>query len=286
MHAHGREAAGGLAYARHRPEDTRLYRLVEQHYPAFVAHLAEQGFTTELLVCPAQSATAQRRKIESVLRQNHVLCCVLLSLGKELQEWFATHSIPALVLGSCHPAVKLPSLDVDYRAVCRHAAGVLRAKGHRRIAFLVPNSNAAGDLASEAGFREGFALRPGEEPIEALVVRHQGTAPHLRVKLDALFASARPPTALLVAKPPHTIAALVYLLRRGLRVPETISLIARDHDHVWEDVISHYQFAGDTFAHRLSRLMLQMVGQGYLPPEPSLIFPRYLDAGTVAQTRM
>lgn len=250
------------------------------------AHLAEQGFTTELLVCPAQSATAQRRKIESFLRQNHVLCCVLLSLGKELQEWFATHSIPALVLGSCHPAVKLPSLDVDYRSVCRHAAGVLRAKGHRRIAFLVPNSDAAGDLASEAGFREGLALRPGEEPIEALVVRHQGTAPHLRVKLDALFASARPPTALLVAKPPHTIAVLVYLLRRGLRVPETISLIARDHDHVWQDAISHYQFAGDTFAHRLSRLMLQMVGQGYLPPEPSLIFPRYLDAGTVARTRM
>jgi hypothetical protein len=42
MHAHGREAAGGLAYARHRPEDTRLYRLVEQHYPAFIAHLTEQ----------------------------------------------------------------------------------------------------------------------------------------------------------------------------------------------------------------------------------------------------
>ena len=43
MHAHGREAAGGLAYARHRPEQTQLYRLVEQHYPAFVAHLCEQG---------------------------------------------------------------------------------------------------------------------------------------------------------------------------------------------------------------------------------------------------
>jgi hypothetical protein len=43
MHAHGREAAGGLAYARHRPEETQLYRLVEQHYPALVTHLAEQG---------------------------------------------------------------------------------------------------------------------------------------------------------------------------------------------------------------------------------------------------
>ena len=45
MQAHGREAAGGLAYARHRPEETRLYRLVEQYYPAFVEHLAEQGMS-------------------------------------------------------------------------------------------------------------------------------------------------------------------------------------------------------------------------------------------------
>ena len=43
MHAHGKEAAGGLVYERHRPEESRPYRLVEQYYPAFVAHLAEQG---------------------------------------------------------------------------------------------------------------------------------------------------------------------------------------------------------------------------------------------------
>ena len=43
MHTHGREAAGGLVYERHRPEETQLYWLVERHYPAFVEHLAEQG---------------------------------------------------------------------------------------------------------------------------------------------------------------------------------------------------------------------------------------------------
>ena len=30
-------------YQRHRPEQTLLYRIVEQHYPAFTAHLAEEG---------------------------------------------------------------------------------------------------------------------------------------------------------------------------------------------------------------------------------------------------
>ena len=40
----GKDASAGAArageYARHRPEQTLLYQLVEQYYPAFVAHLA------------------------------------------------------------------------------------------------------------------------------------------------------------------------------------------------------------------------------------------------------
>ena len=245
------------------------------------AHLAEQGFTSEVLVCPARSATAQRRKIEGFLRQNHVLCCVLLSLGRELQEWFATQAIPALVLGSCHPTVTLPSLDVDYRAVCRHAAGVLHAKGHRRIAFLVPDSGVAGDLASEAGFHAGLVPPNGPAAPEGRVVRHDGTLANLSAKLDRLFSSPRPPTALLVAKPSHVFSVVIYLLRRGLKVPAAVSLIARDYDHLFGESIAHYRFEGETFAHRLSRLMSQLVNQGSLPAEPSLIFPRYVPAATV-----
>ena len=247
------------------------------------AHLAEQGFPTVVLVCPARTATAQRRKLETFMQQNHVFCCVLLSLSKELQEWFSAHSIPALVLGSCHPSVNLPSLDVGYRSVCRHAVGILRSKGHQRIALIVPNSNVAGDLASEAGFREGFGQRRAGDTTEPRIVRHDGTAANLIVKLDALFASAHRPTALLVAKPQHVLAVVVYLLKHGIRVPETVSLIARDHDHLFENTISHYGCEGETFAHRLSRLMLQLVNEGHLPMKPNLIFQRFVAAGTVKQ---
>ena len=38
----GRER-GAYRYQRHRPEQTLLYQIVEQHYPAFTAHLAERG---------------------------------------------------------------------------------------------------------------------------------------------------------------------------------------------------------------------------------------------------
>ena len=284
-----------LAASRSPASRSRLVVLVS-HYPLsrvtpaayqgiseMRAHLMEHGFTTEILVCSARGFVNQRRKLETFLRLNRVLCFVLLSLGKELQEWFAMHSIPALVLGSCHPAVKLPSLDVDYRSVCRHAAGVLRSKGHRRIAFIVPNSNLAGDLLSEEGFREGATRRTSADDSVALVVRHNGTPTNLNAILDALFASATPPTALLVAKPKYVFIVMVYFLRQGKKVPEFVSLISRDHDQLFENMIAHYRFEGETFAHRLSRLMLQMAEQGHLPPELNLIFPRYIASGTVRQ---
>jgi hypothetical protein len=39
----GRRQPTGPAYVRHRPEQTLLYRIVEEHYPAFRDLLAQQG---------------------------------------------------------------------------------------------------------------------------------------------------------------------------------------------------------------------------------------------------
>ncbi|SDS48932.1 substrate-binding domain-containing protein [Opitutus sp. GAS368] len=248
-------------------------------------HLSEQGFTTEVLVCQAQSVRAQRRKLEEFVRHNRVLCCVLLSVSKDLQQWCSENSVPALVLGSCHSEVKLPSLDIDYRSVCRHAGGIFLSKGHRRMALVVPHSGVAGDLASEVGFMESIQLNR-QIDARASIVRHNGTAQNISAKLDVLFNSAHAPTALLVAKPQHVFIVILYLLKHGLTVPDTVSFIARDHDHIFETVsppIAYYSPQDDTFAHRLSRLMLQMVNHGNLEPQPNLIFPKYFPGGTVKQ---
>jgi len=257
------------------------YRIISE----MRTHLAEQGFTTEVLVCQADSAQTQRRKLTDFVRQNQMICCVLMSVSKELQQWCAEHPLPTLVLGSCHPEIKLPSLDIDYRSVCRHAGGTLISKGHRRIALVVPHSGVAGDLASEEGFLESIRLNTHRD-VRASIIRHNGTAQNIANKLDLAFKSSHPPTALLVAKPADVFIVIIYLLRRGLSVPDTVSLISRDYDHVFETVsppIAHYNPQDDTFTHRLSRLMLQLLSQGYLAPEPNLIFPKYLAGGTVKQ---
>lgn len=242
-------------------------------------HLARSGFTTEILVCHSRNPRSQVRTIENFLTQNAVFCSVLVSMGQAVQYWFAQQGGPTLVLGSCHPSVSLPSLDVDYRAVCRHAAGHLLSNGHRRIALVVPDTGVAGDLASERGFCEAL-----EQVGEAIVLRHNGTARGITMRLDTLFNSATPPTALIVAKTLHVFIVIIYLLKRGLAVPDTVSLISRDQDYSFERVsppITHYAYDHQHYARRMTRMIMQLAGPSELPHEPSLIFPRLIKGGTV-----
>ncbi len=249
------------------------------------AHLAEHGFSVEILVCPAVSARAQRRKLEAFLRQYRVCCCVLLSVSNNLKRWFAERNFPALVLGSCDADVQLPSIDIDFRSICRHAAGVFLRHGHRQIAIVLPNTQIGGDLASERGFEEAVAQwnLTAQEPARAIIVHHNGTAQNITSRLDVLFNSPHAPTGLLVVKPLYVYVVIIYLLQRGLAVPNTVSLIARDQDHVFEMVnppITHYKYQGDVFVHRLTRLVLKLINQGSLKPEAVLLFPDYVKGGT------
>jgi DNA-binding LacI/PurR family transcriptional regulator len=244
-------------------------------------HLAAQGFTTEVYVSPVHTPRAQTRGLESFIRQSRVSCCVLVSTSRAVQRWFSEHSLPALVLGSCHPSVRLPSLDVDYRAVCRHAAGHLLRKGHRHLALVVPDFGTAGDLASEQSFKD--AVEQHNDGARASIVRHSGTSRSIASKLDTLFKSRQPPTALLVARTPYVFAVIMHLLNRGIGVPAAVSLIARDSELMFEQVdppLAHYAFKSDAYVRLLCRLMLQMLNER-LSPKPILIVPKFVAGRTV-----
>ena len=95
------------------------------------------------------------RALERLVSQNSHDAWVLILSSEAMQRWYAHNNLPCIVAGSTYDEVPLPHYDLDYRAICRHAAGVLLGLGHRRIALLNRESRRAGDVDSEAGFLEG-----------------------------------------------------------------------------------------------------------------------------------
>ena len=62
-----RVALAPARYARHRPEATLLYELVEQHYPAFLATLERDGRSLPTFVQHHQLAPDPEGRTEAVL---------------------------------------------------------------------------------------------------------------------------------------------------------------------------------------------------------------------------
>ncbi len=172
-------------------------------------------------------ANALRRLIASCPQK----CWVLAHSTHETQAWFAEQEIPCVLAGTGHPSVDLPDVDFDAHALCFHAANTALSLGHRRIALLLTESPGfvASEVAAESGFREAFAQRkfPGAIP---LVAWHQRSRDHLVRILERLFAADVPPTALLATHGMDYLTVTGVLARRGLRIPDQVSVISRNDD--------------------------------------------------------
>jgi len=106
----------------------------------------------------------------------------------------------------------------------REAVRHLIALGHRRIAHL----SAGERLSNSRARREGYeaALRESGIPMDpALIVSDAYDIQNPEGDAAALFDSADPPTAVFTAHDDMALIMLQQLRRRGLRVPEDMSLI-------------------------------------------------------------
>ncbi len=197
----------------------------------------------------------------TLLKENegdHGRVWVLAAVAESVQRWFATHRLTAIVAGSTYPGVALPSVDIDNRAVARHAIGELVRRGHRRIALITTERPRAGDSEAERGFQEGIAAARKTHTLEASTVRTSGEPGALTAKLRKLLSSPPLPSAFFVC---HTHLALsLHSVARSLgkRIPEDLSIICRDsafYLEYTEPAIAGYAQCQQTMARVLSRLI-------------------------------
>lgn len=222
------------------------------------------------------------RALEELTASLRPAAWLLYLSTQAMQSWFSARGLPAVIPGSRYANVTLPSVDVDYRATCRHAVGRFVAKGHHCLALLNPRSVAGGDLESEVGFTEAGAV--GGPDVEALISHHDGTVEGICQRLDRLLERKRPPTAFLVSRPAHALTALGHLVRRGARFPNAAALIARDHDSFLEHVVpsmARYQADPILFAHKLSRVVLEMASGGDARSRDYRLMPRLIAGETL-----
>jgi LacI family transcriptional regulator len=183
-----------------------------------------------------------------------------------------------------HGGLPLASRDLDHRAMCRHAAGVLLGCGHRRIALLIAKSQLAGDLESEAGFVEGVKMSPHGDA-EPLVCHHDATVAGISNLIRRLMERTPPPTALLVANAYHYLAVVSRLAQLGRRVPQDVSVISRDEDPFLSFLVpapARYMASPQALARSLLRPILELLEGGTVTQTGLRLMPEFIRGETVA----
>jgi len=246
-------------------------------------HLSEAGFHLEIHTGQAVFGANSERALAQMQKQFRPAGWVLFRSTERMQQWFSAHSLPCVIAGSRHPHVRLPSVDVDYRAACRHAVGQFIFHKHQQLVFLNPVSGAAGDLESEQGFLEAAQAARGGD-VQATVIRHDGTVQSICNKLDLLLERPHRPTAFLVSRPAFVLTVMSHLLRRKLHLPREVALISRDDDSFLESMVpavARYSSSPTVFARKISRMVLEIVRGEVLARGDTRIMPTFVAGQTL-----
>lgn len=249
------------------------------------ARLAAEGHTLALFHGDRFYARHPGPTLRTLTREHPAACWILVMSTLPAQQWFADHGVPCVVAGTVHGATPLPYVNVDFRAVCRHAAGVLLSAGHRRLVLLNrrlpgPDSNqrGAGDREGEAGFLEAISLA---SQARGSVIYHDYSSDGVARALRQAVGGSAPATGIVITDPHCYLAAISYLAERRLRVPQDVSLISRDHDTFLEflrPIPARYQLNPETYAHRV---LTQVRQTGRRQASAAVIFPTFVPGKSV-----
>ncbi len=245
-------------------------------------HLASSGWSLRVVV----SAAAYRRRpagaLKEIAARERAGGWVLYRSTAQMQRWFEDSNLPCVVAGSVHLGIHLTSVDRDYHATSRHAAGLLLARGHRRLGLLRPAAPLAGDLETEAGFRDGASHQPDAA---VHVAEHNGTPAGVTHALRRLLQGPAP-TAIFVIHSTHFATAMTWLTSNGYRVPGAISLLSRDDDPFLDHLVptpSRYSLDPAAFARKISRHVVDLVKGHDDRQRQHLVVPAFVAGATLAR---
>ncbi|WP_338288974.1 substrate-binding domain-containing protein [Luteolibacter sp. LG18] len=152
---------------------------------------------------------------------------VYLGVWEDL-DWFSRQDVPVLALGGRSLGIEIDSVGIDSSLALREAMQVLTGRGHRRIALLcerfVREAPTPGRMA-RAFTEELAAVSVTASPYN--LPAWDETPEGLQTVLEELF-RITPPTAIIVNNALALSGLLSFCNRRGLRIPEHLSVLVME----------------------------------------------------------
>jgi len=225
-------------------------------------------------------------RVARLVRRTEADAWVVSAGSREVLEWFAAQPLPAFALFGRRHGLPIAGVGPDHVSAGVVVTRRLIELGHRRIVKLARRNRrlpipgkaerAILDEMAAHGITTGaFNLPDWEE-----------TSGGFHACLQELFRHT-PPTALIIEEASFFVAALQFLGRRGLRVPEDVSLVCTDADpaFAWcEPSITHIRWEGRPVVQRAVRWAAN-VSHGRDDRRQTLTKAEFVEGGTIGPAK-
>jgi LacI family transcriptional regulator len=245
--------------------------------------LASTGVTFDLQTSPSCLSGRPERHLKRLVASHPSTLWLLLHSSAAMQRWFEKTQTPCVVMGGLYPGARLPYIDSDHGAICRHAAGLLRARGHRRVVLLRRRKPLPGDRIGSEAFLAAWNAS-GDATASAEEALHDESPDRIEGCMDRLMVSKRPPSAFFVFGVRETLAVFSKLAAHRLVAGADVHLLCRDHDPYFEWItpgIAHYQRDRNRFQKALLRLIRIGLAGDDKGAAPVIIPAEFIDGGSL-----
>ncbi len=180
------------------------------------------------------------QRIQSMLAKTPADAWIISSGSPQVLEWFSSQPLPCLALYGRTEGLSIARTGPDKIPAYQAAVRQLIELGHHRIVLIVRGARRKPTLGQlESAFLNELSnhgITTGDYNLPDWKETPEG----FHSLLKKLFHST-PPTALIVDEEPRMLAAMQFLLRHGIKVPEQVSLVATDDNSL--------SWCHPTFAH-------------------------------------
>ena len=226
------------------------------------------------------------RRVARLVRRTEADAWVVFSGSREVLEWFAAQPTPTFALFGRRGGLPIAGVGPDHVAAETAATRRLIELGHRRIVQLVRrNRRLPVPGKSERSILDEMAAH-GIRTSQFNLPDWEETVKGFHACLQELFRHT-PPTALIIDEAPFLVAAQQFLARRGLWVPEDVSLVCTDADpaFAWcEPTIAHIRWDSRPVVQRVVRWAAN-VSHGKQDRRQTLTKAEFVEGGTVGPVK-
>ena len=286
-HGRPRRVASGAAETEKRSLRVKilLYEAGDRSLPDHVellVRLQEAGHAADYASKSLGELGMQVERVARFVEGNPADAWVVCAGSREVLTWFSTCGVPAIAMFGRFNGVPMASVAPRKIPAMLTAVRKLVAWGHRRIVLFAREERRKPQpaLFEQTFLHELAALGLPTGPFN--LPDWKETPDGFHACLDALFLHT-PPTAILLTEGLFFIPLQQYLLRRGIRVPEHLSVICPDPDpaFAWcNPVVSHIHWDYRPLVHRILR-WAEHIAQGREDREQSFFLADFVEGGTI-----